>query len=166
MTEEADPSAVPPVDDLVGELEARVERRRAEGEYPPELIDRMRGHFDRVLHDRPASHVEVLQQQLDALDALGPFDPARIALDSGSPGGQWLHALVARIVHRQTQGILEQVQQFGDGVRDVLRTVTSALEHPQEHVHEDLLGQVDALLDQVAVLERSLLDPGHDAPRP
>lgn len=154
MTDEADPAAVPSVDELVGELQARVEQRRAEGHYPPDLAESMRSHFERVLHHRPQTDLEVLRQQLEKLDSVGSFDPARISLESGAPGGQWLHATVARLVHRQTQGVLEQVQQFGDAVREVLRTVLAALEEPHGHVHEDLLGQVDALLERLARLER------------
>ena len=144
----------PPVDDLVGEIQARVEQRRRDGEYPPELTDDLRQHFERVRGNRPVSDLEALRRQLDALDALASFSPDRIALESGMPGGERLHAAVAKIVSRQTQGILEQVQQFGDAVREALRTVLLELEDPHGHVHDDLLGQVDALHERVAQLER------------
>lgn len=162
MTDEREPSAVPDVAELVDHLKNRVAERRRAGDYPSELTAELRSHLERIKQHRPVSDLELLAVQLDALDALGWFSPEKIVLESRVLGVEKFHALVAKTVSRQTQGILEQMQLFGDAVRQALRTVLTALEEPHGHVHDDLLGQVDALQEQVAALERGL---GGDAGR-
>ncbi|HEX2039534.1 MAG TPA: hypothetical protein VHF47_07355 [Acidimicrobiales bacterium] len=154
MTDEPDLSLVPDVAELVEDLKRRVAERRRTGDYPTELITELRAHFERVRRHRPVTDLEYLAAQLDALDALGWFSADKIVLDSPRPGARTAHSLVARAVARQTHGILDQVQLFGDAVREALRTVLAALEEPRGHVHDDLLGQLETLHDEVAELRR------------
>lgn len=154
MTDEADQSSVPDVGALVDELRARVEQREREGYYPAELSQQLHEHFRRITSQRTVPDLEVLRRQVRALETAGSFSPARIPLASGLPGGQKLHGAVAKVVARQTQGVLEQMQQFADVVRQALETVLAALEEPHAHVHADLVGQIDSLYERMSAFER------------
>jgi hypothetical protein len=57
-------------------------------------------------------------------------------------------------VARQTAGVRDQVQEYADGVRDVLVGIVAALEDPEGHVHADLVGQLDAVLERLTAAER------------
>lgn len=150
--------AEPPVDvdALVAELQERVEQRRREGVYPPGLEHDLDEHFRRIADNRVIPPMATLVRALAELDARSRFGADRIPTESGSSAGTAVHRVVARAVSRQTQGILEQVQEFADGVRAVLRDVVTALEDPAGHDHRDLVGQVDALVERIAELERSV----------
>src|SRR5687768_1785529 len=148
------PPDTPNVDDLVVELKAKVEQREREGLYPTELAQELHEHFRRIVAQRSTPDLHDLRRQIENPDLLATFSPDRISLASGVPGGGKLHALVARLVARQTAGVLEQMQQFADAVRAVLEGVVGALEDPHNHVHADLVGQIDALFEHVASFER------------
>lgn len=147
-------SDTPSVDDLIVQLKAKVEEREREGLYPTELAQELHEHFRRIVAQRSTPDLHDLRRQVEHPDLLAAFSPARISLESGVPGGSRLHAMVARMVARQTQGVLEQMQQFADAVRTVLAGVVAALEDPHNHVHADLVGQIDALFEHVASFER------------
>lgn len=144
----------PSVDDLVDRLKTTVEERERQGLYPDDLAHDLGEHFRRIASQRSMPDLEELYQRLDALETASVFSTARIPLTSGMPGGGKLHALVARMVARQTEGILQQMQEFAHGVREVLHSMAEALAQPHGHVHADLVGQVDALFEQVAAFER------------
>jgi SAM-dependent methyltransferase len=148
----------PSVDELVDELKRRVDQREREGLYPPELVDDLHEHFRRIAAHRSSTDLDDVRSRLQALDAAARFSPAKIPLESGVAGGAKFHALVGRLVARQTQGILEQVQQFADSLRVVLHAMAHAIEQPHAHVHADLVGQVDALFEQLTTLERGPAD--------
>ena len=149
----------PDVDALVVRLRERVERRRREGAYPPELEAEMDAHFQRIAAHRPGPYdYEALRSRLGELDHAMGFSPAHIEYESGLPGGTALHRTVGKAVSRQTAGILEQMHHFAQAVRDVLREIVVVLEHPNAHVHAELLGQVDALMERFADLDRTPQD--------
>ncbi|HUP85262.1 MAG TPA: class I SAM-dependent methyltransferase [Acidimicrobiales bacterium] len=150
----------PDVDALVVQLKARVERRRREGAYPPELEAEMDAHFQRIASHRPTPYdYEALRVRLGELDHAMGFSPAHIEYGSGLPGGTALHRTVGKAVSRQTAGILEQMHGFAEAIRNVLREMVVVLEHPNAHVHAELLGQVDALMERFADLDRTPQDP-------
>ena len=116
----------------------------------------MDAHFQRIVAHRPGPYdYSVLTSALAAVDEAMGFTPARIAYESGVPGGSSLHRTIAKIVSRQTNGVLEQMHDFAVAVREVLREMAVVLEHPNAHVHAELLGQVDALLERFADLDRA-----------
>jgi 2-polyprenyl-3-methyl-5-hydroxy-6-metoxy-1,4-benzoquinol methylase len=120
----------------------------------------MDAHFQRIASHRPAPYdYENLRARLGDLDQAMGFSPARIAYESGLPGGTALHRTVGKAVSRQTAGILEQMHRFAESVREVLREMVVVLEHPNAHVHAELLGQVDALMERFADLDRTPHDP-------
>lgn len=152
---EEQPPAWQRVEDLVGQLRDRVELRRRQGAYPPGLETELDEHFRRIVAHRLEPELDALKDRLDRLDVHMGFDPARISVGSRVTGGAVVHRGVGRLVARQTQGVLEQVMEFADAVRDVLRSMVAALEDPMGHVHADLVGQVDNVLERMSGYERT-----------
>jgi SAM-dependent methyltransferase len=144
---------LPNVDEVVAQLRERVEQRRREGFYPEDLDRELHEHQRRIAQFRSIPNLDPLRGALTRLDDVSGFTPTRIETESRVPGGRALHDLVARLVHRQTAGVLEQVQLFADVVRDALKAVLAVIEEPA-HVHADLVGQIDALFDRMAAFER------------
>lgn len=149
------------VDALVAELRARVEERRKAGAYPLGLEEDLDAHFGRILvHRVAAPDLAELKAKLGELDNRH-FDPKAIQTASGLPGGDRVHRAVGKVVSRQTVGILDQVRDFADNVRDVLKRMVVTLEDPRGHVHHDLVGQFDAIFERLAIYERGSVDsPG------
>ncbi|MGI8793044.1 MAG: class I SAM-dependent methyltransferase [Acidimicrobiales bacterium] len=149
------------VDALIRRLRARVQERRKAGAYPPDLEDKLDEHFDRVAAhlQRPYDH-ERLHAALGNLEQNMGFSPARIEVNSSVPGGGAIHKAAAKVVGRQTAGILAQSQTFAEAVRDALREVVAAIEHPHGHDHVSLMGQIDALFDRVSAFERAPVESG------
>ena len=144
----------PDVAALVAELRATVERRRQDGLYPPGLEGDLDAHFKRIAANRVVADVAPLRAALDRVDGVAAFDAGRISDASGSAVGATVHRAVGRMVARQTEGTLQQVQLFADATRAALRDILAALEEPSGHEHHELVGQVDALFERLAQLER------------
>ena len=143
-------------EDLVRPLQARVAEREAAGLYPPGLEEDLDGHFARIAsHHVPAVDVEHLRSLLADLDRAATFDPARIRTDTRLPGGAAVHAGIAKLVGRQTSGVLEQVQEFATAARAVLTELLGAMEHPSAHDHVELLSRLDLIFERLASYERA-----------
>ncbi|MDQ3946623.1 MAG: class I SAM-dependent methyltransferase [Actinomycetota bacterium] len=159
----------PDVDALVAELRAKVEERRRAGEYPPGLEQDLAAHFQRLLSRRiqPPRPVDLRGPMAQVERAL-PLRADRIPVASQVPGGAALHKAVAKLVGRQTQGVLEQVQAFAEPVRQALDALTTAVEDLTREVREDLAAQVSAVLDRQAAQERAqaLAAAGGEVPQP
>ena len=153
--EQPEPSLV---DHLIQALRIRVAERREAGFYPEGLEQELDAHFRRVVAHRVTNDLTELRSDLEVLDVRGWFSPERIPADTSLPGGAALHRAVSRLVSRQTQGILEQVQEFADAVRTTLRHIVDAMEEPHSHVHADLIGQLDAVFERLATYERGPVD--------
>lgn len=145
------------VDQLVEDLRGRVEQRRRDGYYPPGLEKDLDGHFQRIVAHRAEPPVDTgrLRDLLHDLDGRLAFSAAKISAESESAVGSAVHRSVGKLVSRQTEGVLQQVRQFGDGVRVLLREIVDALDEPAAHVHADLLGVVDGVLERLAAYERA-----------
>lgn len=135
-----------------------VEERRRKGEYPEGLERDLDQHFRRIVAYRASHEVGDLEAQLTKLDRRGRFTVDRIEFSSRAPGGEKFHRLVGRVVGRQTEGVLAQLREFSDGVREVLRTLAGIAQSPHGHVHSDLVGQLDAILERLASYERGPVD--------
>jgi len=148
----------PEVDALVEQLRARVQERRQAGAYPAGLEQDLEAHFRRIAAHRVVPNVDAVRQAMERLDVKMGFGLDRIRFDSNLPGGDRLHRAMGRVQARQTAGVLQQVQEFADGVRDVLTAMVASLEDPNGHVHADLVGQIDAVLERVTSYERGPAD--------
>lgn len=145
---------------MVAALRARVEQRRAHGDFPPGLEDDLDAHFRRVADHRPEFDLSRLQGAVDRLNSLPGLDARRITSDSSFPGGSAVHRSIARAVSRQTEGVLAQVAEVTTALAETVRALAEAVEHHSDQVHTDLLSQVDAVAQRLAALGRA---PG-DAP--
>jgi SAM-dependent methyltransferase len=167
----------PNVDELVAELRARVEERRRSGAYPPGLEKDLAQHFRRILRRRvepPPSRD--LQAPIRAAERALPLEAARIPTDSTFPGGVALHRAIARVVGRQTQGALEQVQAFAQPVCEALATLAAAIGDLSQELHGDVAGHIDGIYERLAAQDRTLAltgdalglsaDPGEVGARP
>ena len=155
---ESESEAAARVDALVAELRARVEERRRRGDYPPGLEDELEAHFRRLTPRPEAPDLSELRDRMAELDVRMGFDPARISTDSRLPAADVVHRGVAKLVSRQTQGVLEQVQYFADGVRDVLRLLVRAVGDHLGPAHSDLFAEVDAIQERLSSFERGPVD--------
>lgn len=152
----------PDIDGIVARLQERVAQRRAEGAYPPGLEHDLDSHFHRIVahrSDEPYDFAEI-KDRMKILDAQMAFSRARIPLASGMPVTDAAHKVVDRVVARQIDGVLHQVFEFADGVREILRCLLAALEDPHSHMHAELVGQIDAVFDRLATYERAPADSG------
>jgi SAM-dependent methyltransferase len=155
-----DASELPSVDELVARLRARVEERRHSGAYPPDLERDLDEHFQRIAAHRVDPYdFDQLRHKLGALDEAMAFSSDIGVFGSDVPGGELVHRTVAKVVRRQTQAVIEQVQQFADEVRNVLQEVVAVLQHPDGHRHPDMAGQVDAILERLISYERVPANP-------
>ncbi|MDQ1396727.1 MAG: hypothetical protein QOG64_1986 [Acidimicrobiaceae bacterium] len=155
-----DEGATPDVGELVAQLRARVEERRQAGVYPPGMEEDLDRHFQRIAAHRTLPDLSGVRAAMSALDAKASFAAHRIATASGVPGGGFVHRVLAKLQRRQTEGILEQVQQFADATRDALRAIVVAMEQPANHTHGELVGEIDAILDRMDAYERSRATDG------
>lgn len=144
----------PDMDEVIAQLQDRVERRRQAGEYPAGLEDDLDRHFKRILAHRATPDHGKLRERVRELGELS-FERDAIAIDSGMPGGAALHGLIAKAVARQTEGILQQVRRLADATEAALQAVVASLEDPYGHVHADLVDQLDAVLDRLAAFEKA-----------
>jgi hypothetical protein len=143
----------PDVEALVAQLLARVEERRRGGFYPPGLEEEMTTHTRRMLHHHTMTRPESdLRARLRDVETALPFDAREIPATSGVPGGEFVHKSVAKLVSRQTQGALAEVESFARPVRDALEAIVETLEGFMESVRADL----DDLYDRQATHERAL----------
>ena len=154
-----DPLHKSAIDPLIDELRNRVAERRKAGFYPEGLEEDLDAHFRRIVSHRRSADLTSLRAALNVLEVRGAFSPDRIQLTTSAvPGGEQVHRLVSKVVARQTQGILEQVQEFNDMVREALGRIADALEDPYGHTHGDVVGQLDAIWERLAAWERGPVD--------
>lgn len=146
------------IDEVMARLRAMVEERRRNGEYPDGLEHDLEQHFRRIVAYRASPEGADLAARLAELDRRAVFGADLIGVVSRAPGGAAVHRLVASLVARQTEGILIQVRSFADGVRDVLHVLADAVQSPHSHVHPDLVGPLDAVLERLAAYERGPVD--------
>jgi SAM-dependent methyltransferase len=144
------------VDELIAQLKQRVAERERAGQYPPGLEEELDAHFERIaVHRMPAYNFDQLRNRIAALEHAGSFSPADIPMDTRIPGGSQLHRTVAKLVSRQTQGVLAQMQRFSDALREALWEVVAALASPAAHTHVELAGELDAVFERLATYERA-----------
>jgi SAM-dependent methyltransferase len=153
--------ATPDIDDLVAQLRAKVESRRRAGAYPEGLEDVMTAHFRRILDQRrDARPMPDLAGPVHAAGQALPLRAGKIPLESGLPGGQLLHKTISRLVGRQTQGALHQVQAFAQPVHAALEALSAAVQELNRVISVDVAQSLDALYERQAAQERILAAAG------
>lgn len=155
MTDER-PTTSSILDQVVAEMKGRVEQRRLAGEYPPNLEHDLNEHFRRVVAHRATPELSHVRARLQALEERPRFDADRLAINSAGWGGETFQRVVAKAVSPQTSGVLDQVQEHADAVRDVLSALTEAIEDP-DGLYTKLVGQLDAVLERLVACDRRAL---------
>ncbi|MGH2731404.1 MAG: class I SAM-dependent methyltransferase [Actinomycetota bacterium] len=143
------------LDELIRRLRARVEERRRSGLYPPGLEDDLDAHFRNIAANRPAQGPEALRRALALLGSHMAFDSKAIPVDSRLPGGEAVHRATAKLVGRQTAGILDQVRSFATALHSVLQILVNATEEGGGHFHSDLVGRIEALGEELGSLRHT-----------
>jgi SAM-dependent methyltransferase len=143
------------LEELLETLRSRVDERRRSGAYPPGLEADLDAHFHRVVATKAGPDRSRIQSKLDRLAAFSAFRAERIPVASNIPGGSAAHRMISRAAGRQTQGILDQVQQFADALLEVLDALVYPAAEPGEHEHPQLTGMVDAIIERLAAYERA-----------
>jgi hypothetical protein len=153
--------SAPDIDELITQLRARVDARRQAGAYPPGLEEEMSAHFQRILNQRrePTPLPDIAAPVRRSAKAL-PLQVSRIPLTSGFPAGEILHRSIAKVVSRQTQGVMQQVQGFAEPVQSALEALTIAVEELSRAVYSDIAQSLDALYERQAACERLLAQLG------
>jgi len=153
-------------EEVLTELRRRVEVRRQEGKYPPDLERQLEAEFASILEvvhrgedevDHIAHLVTVLRQEVLSLNGL-------VTNQSRIPGGRLYHRVVGKIVGRQTRGVAQQTQVALQRQLDVIELIQRQLRaqrdadvrvlHQIETAIRDRLMMVDALAESVLELER------------
>lgn len=154
-----DPAAQVDLAALVEELQARVEERRRQGQYPPNLEADLDAHFQRIVTQRPHPYdLDRLATLIAGLEQHMAFDPGQIPVTSEVPGAAAVHGLVAKMVRRQVQGILEQVSGYARAVQEVLQEVLQVLQAPDAHEHPHIGGRIDTIVERLGQYERGPAD--------
>ena len=151
------------LDDVLSRIRDRVDGRRRAGVYPPGFETDLDAHFQRVAGKRIASDSALVAARFNRLAAMPAFSPARIPLKSKMPGGAVVHRLIGRLVHRQTQGVLEQMQEFATDVRELLEAMVDRTSDEGKHGHSDLSDRIDMVIDRLALYDRTPLGSGQSA---
>src|SRR5687768_12129162 len=100
------------IEDLIDRLRARVAERREAGDYPDGLEQELEQHFRRIVFHRTQPDVDQLKADVNALDSHMNFSRANMPIDSDMPGGEIIHRAVNKALARNSEGILQQVQEF------------------------------------------------------
>ena len=140
-------------EELIAQLRARVEERRKSGAYPPGLEEDLDAHFRRIVSQRHGD-IDAVRASLSRLEAAMAFNRDRIPLQSNIAGGSAAHKAIAKVVGRQTQGILEQMREFAEAVHASVEGLLGLLENPGTHEHTELIGQLDAIIEKIAAYDR------------
>jgi SAM-dependent methyltransferase len=146
-------------EELLAQLRERVEERRRRGDYPPGLEEDLESHFRRIAAHGRTQDLENVRSGLLAMESRMAFTRGRIHAESELPGGSVVHRSVAKVVGRQTQGVLDQMRLFAESVRDTFEALLDLLETPSDHVHADLVEQLDGALERLAAFERTPGEP-------
>jgi 2-polyprenyl-3-methyl-5-hydroxy-6-metoxy-1,4-benzoquinol methylase len=72
------------------------------------------------------------------------------------------HRAIAKLVQRQTEGVLAQMREFAAAVTDSLEALFGLLEAPSSHVHGEMTEQLNSVLERMAQFERATAGAGFD----
>lgn len=141
---------------LLEEIQAAADSHRSSGLYPEDLDARLQSeyarHFDLPdLRDR----FDGVRLQLKRAHDLSGFSVERVSLESGLPGGEFVHKAVGKVVSRQVLGLIEQLNSFTTELMPLLSGLTSLVEEPAAHHHNDLAHELDTVQERLGVVERA-----------
>lgn len=115
------------IEGLIRELRARVEERRAGGEYPDGLERDLDRHFREVVARGVHDPVRRFHTALAEAERTAEMRAEAIPADSEVPGGRLVHRAVARLVGRQVEGVLMQAREHARASLEVHRAELFAI---------------------------------------
>ena len=139
---------------VLAEINAEVAHKVESGVYSETLEDELRSHFARLLERGKLDRSESVWSAVDQLEQLrsAPFQASNTA--SRIPGGELAHRAAGRIVDRRLVPANDRSALVLEATVIALRAIATALEQPTDHIHADLLHELDTLQDRLAALER------------
>jgi hypothetical protein len=140
---------------VLDELRQKVQQRRDSGELPAQLEHDLDVHF-RTISPRLGTRPKIARHLLADLEEAIKFDRRRIDTSSKAPGGSAVHKLVAKLVARQTDGILEQMSEFARVTRSLMVSIVEVLESLSIEVNREIEGQIQVLMEKAAETEAVL----------
>ena len=158
------PTSTDVVQAALSRIQTRISERRASGDYPVGLEDELDRHYRQVsdtLHGTSAA-LRDATAAVHRVRATSGFAAERISYASAVPIGAVAHRVVGKATLRQTQGVLQQIQEFSSATRDALEACLEALRDDAMHTHPQLerrlayfadkLGSFEAARDELAAL--------------
>jgi hypothetical protein len=143
------------VDELLAELERRVDERRRAGQYPEGMERQLEAQFDAMLRAirRTELDTSTLATLTDEVGRSAEHIGDAPDLESRLPGGSAVHALIGRAVSRHTEGVAASTRVFGDDVRRSLLETRRLIEAQRTADERQLLEVLAGVLDRLAVLD-------------
>jgi SAM-dependent methyltransferase len=153
------PAVGEPVDleAVIEEIRRTAAEKTASGFYPADLEARLASGYAAFFERTDnRDRFDALRVQFHEVDGARGFGRHRIETSSGVPGGELLHRAAGKVVSRQINGIVDQLNQFTDQLLPLLRGLISVAEEPAAHTHSEVLHEIDALQERLTVVERSM----------
>lgn len=160
MTTPQEPNDELDLEKVLDELRQRVQQRRDSGELPAQLEHDLDVHF-RTIAPRLGTRPKIAKHLLEDLEEAIKFDRRRIGTGSEASGGSAVHRLVAKLVARQTDGILEQVSEFARVTRSLMLSIVEVVESLSIEVNREVEGQIQVLMEKAAATEAALNKIAH-----
>jgi len=155
-------------EEVIAQLEARVAQRRQEGKYPVGLEQQLEAEFKNIMDvvhrgNNVLDDVASLLQQC-RVDVENLTQP--IPNKSRIPGFALIHALIGKLVGRQTSAVSHRVRATLETQQQVIELLLKQLEIQQgtdvrvlnqlSHAMQDRLMMIDVLAESIVELERKV----------
>ena len=155
-------------EEVIAQLEARVAQRRQEGKYPVGLEQQLEAEFKNIMDvvhrgNNVLDDVSTLLRQC-RVDVENLTQP--IPNKSRIPGFGLIHALIGKLVGRQTSAVSHRVQATLETQQQVIELLLKQLEIQQgtdvrvlnqlSHAMQDRLMMIDVLAESIVELERKV----------
>ncbi len=157
MSAESDHSV--DLDAVLARLRARVDERRASGEYPADLEAELARHAEEVLSRASTErHLDGLAPLAEAVGAARHFALVFDDDDVSSrfPGGVQAHRLITRSAARLDEQVAEALRRHAEADQTLARAVVEEVLDHQRHTHARLDARLDTVADETARLRRQL----------
>jgi aconitase B len=143
------------IEELLQQIQSQVERRRAEGLYPPGLEEQLEREFTEIMASTSRRYFAAreLRGQLERLEAGMAGLSGNTAVTSKFLGGALIHRIVRKLVGRQILGLTAQMQVVNSLVLDTLKMVGEFAES-QENADKRVVQELSQhVLDRIAVVD-------------
>ena len=149
---------------VLKQIKKRVADRRSSGDYPPGLEDQLDRHYRQILKGFDTEETPDLHMALQNLRAASVFHPTQIETWAKNPFKRFLHRVTAKLVIRQTRGVLNQIEQHVIALDSLLNLIVDNMQDPVTGTHDhsplsnkkDTERRLSAVLDRLSLVEENL----------